>query len=173
MMLQEGGSLDTRGRGDSKVCRARTGEHGCFASRRKIEGVLRLLRGEGPGRLSQELQVGGATLGIWREKVPAGVMAALMSRLEDNGDELIIRLRTKDDEIVMEIKLRKERTRRAGVWLPLARRTLRRRLSPPHSPQESPTASPAYAEIGSRSECQTTRILVANALTERGGGLPR
>jgi hypothetical protein len=101
-------------------------ERGRFSSRRKLESVLRLLRGEDLDKLSRELGVSGATLGTWREKALAGGKAALKKRLEDDRDEEIRRLRAKVGEITMENELLRERSRRLEANLPLAQRRPRR-----------------------------------------------
>lgn len=61
-------------------------DRGRFSSRRKLEAVLRLLRGEDLDKVSRELGVGGAVLASWREKVLAGGRAALKNRPEDSRD---------------------------------------------------------------------------------------
>jgi hypothetical protein len=48
------------------------GDRGRYSSRRKLEAVLRLLRGEDLDKVSRELGVSGAVLALWREKVLAG-----------------------------------------------------------------------------------------------------
>ena len=97
-------------------------DRGRFSTRRKLEAVLRLLRGEDLDKLSRELGVSGATLGAWREKALAGGKAALKKRPEDDRDEEIRRLRAKVGEITMENELLRERSRRAEAGLPLAQR---------------------------------------------------
>ena len=97
-------------------------DRGRFSSRRKLEAVLRLLRGEDLDKLSRELGVSGATLGAWREKALAGSKVALKKRAEDDRDEEIKRLRAKVGEITMENELLRERSRRLEANLPLAQR---------------------------------------------------
>jgi hypothetical protein len=96
------------------------GDRGRFSSRRKLEAVLRLLRGEDLDKVSRELGVSGAVLASWREKVLAGGRAALKNRPEDDHDEEIGRLRAKVGEITMENELLRERARTAEAGLPLA-----------------------------------------------------
>jgi transposase-like protein len=52
-------------------------DRGRFSARRKIDAVLRLLRGEELDLISRELGVTTATLSGWREDFPAGGQAAL------------------------------------------------------------------------------------------------
>lgn len=101
-------------------------DRGRFSTRRKLEAVLRLLRGEDLDKLSRELGVSGATLGAWREQALAGGKAALKKRPEDDREEEIKRLRAKVGEITMENELLRERSRRLEAGLPLAPRRPRR-----------------------------------------------
>ena len=61
----------------------RAEDRGRFSSLRKMEAVLRLIRGESLDALSRELGVTGATLGEWREKFCSGGQAVLKSRPSD------------------------------------------------------------------------------------------
>lgn len=67
-------------------------ERGRFSSRRKMESVLRLLRGEELDAVSRELGVTAATLSSWRDEFLAAGQAGLKSRgapePEDNTREL-------------------------------------------------------------------------------------
>jgi len=71
------------------------GDQGRFSSRRKMEAVLRLLRGEDLDALSRELGVSGATLGEWRERFLLSGQGGLKSRPEDDRDAEIRRLLAK------------------------------------------------------------------------------
>jgi hypothetical protein len=102
------------------------GDRGRFSSRRKLEAVLRLLRGEDLDTASRELGVSGAVLASWREKVLAGGRAALKNRPLDGRDEEVRRLRAKVGEITMENELLRERARAAEAGLPLAVRRPKR-----------------------------------------------
>ena len=74
-------------------------EPGRFSARRKTETILRLLRGESLDSLARELGVTAATLAQWREAFLTGGQAALKSRLADERDDEIERLRAKVGEI--------------------------------------------------------------------------
>lgn len=67
-------------------------ERGRFSSRRKMELVLRLLRGDELDAVSRELGVTAATLSSWRDEFLAAGQAGLKSRCapepEDNTREL-------------------------------------------------------------------------------------
>lgn len=100
-------------------------ERGRFSSQRKMEAVVRLLRGEDLDALSRELGVTGATLGEWREKFTSGGQTALKSRPEDERDDEIRRLRAKIGEITMENELLRDRARAAEAAHPFAPRRSR------------------------------------------------
>lgn len=99
-------------------------ELGRFSSRRKMDAVLRLLRGEELDVLSRKLGVTAATLSRWREQVLASGRAGLKSRGADARDEEVQRLRAKIGEITMANELLLERCHSLEAGLPLA---LRRR----------------------------------------------
>jgi transposase len=99
-----------------------TREAGRFSARRKTETLLRLLRGESLDSLARELGVTATTLAGWREAFLAGGQAALKSRLPDERDDEIQRLRAKVGEITMNNELLLERCHRLEANLPLPRR---------------------------------------------------
>lgn len=100
-------------------------DRGRYSSRRKMEAVLRLLRGEALDAVSRELGVGGATLGQWREQFVAAGQSSLRSRDADERDAEIQRLRAKVGEITMDNELLRERARAMEAGLPLAPRRSR------------------------------------------------
>src|SRR6187455_1219430 len=75
--------------------RAPSGERGRWSSRRKMEVVLRALRGEDLDALSRELGVTAGTIAQWREQFVAGGQAAVKSRPVDERDDEVGRLRAK------------------------------------------------------------------------------
>src|ERR687885_1928906 len=97
-------------------------ERGRWSSRRKTEVVLRVLRGEDLDALSRELGVTAATIAGWRDQFLAGGQAGLRSRLADERDEEIARLRAKVGEITMANELLVERARRAEAEHPFGPR---------------------------------------------------
>lgn len=100
-------------------------DRGRFSSQRKMESVIRLLRGEDLDALSRELGVTGATLGEWREKFVAAGQSGLKSRPEDERDDEIRRLQAKIGEITMENELLRDRARAAEAAHPFAPRRSR------------------------------------------------
>jgi transposase-like protein len=97
-------------------------EAGRFSARRKTETILRLLRGESLDTLARELGVTAATLAQWREAFLTGGQAALKSRLADERDDAIQRLRAKVGAITMNNELLLERCHRLEAHRPLPRR---------------------------------------------------
>ena len=95
-------------------------ERGRFSVRRKTEAVLRLVRGEGLEVLSRELGVTAATLSGWRDTFLAGGQASLLSRLSDEGDERLARLRAKVGELTMANALLEEKIDQLEAGRPLA-----------------------------------------------------
>ncbi len=89
------------------------GDRGRWSSRRKMEVVLRILRGEDLDSLSRELWVTAAALAQWRDQFLASGQAGLRSRETDERDLAISRMKTKIGEITMENELLRERARRA------------------------------------------------------------
>ena len=125
-------AVQGRGAGSPEGARRATGgepgrsDRGRFSSRRKMEAVLRLLRGEALDALSRELGVTAATVSGWREEFLAGGQASLKSRPGDERDEEIKRLRAKVGEITMDNELLFERCRAAEVAHGLRRRRSKR-----------------------------------------------
>ena len=106
--------------------RASGGERGRWSSRRKMEAVLRALRGEDLDALSRELGVTAGAIARWRDQFLAGGQAAVKSRPADERDDELGRLRAKVGELTMENELLRERARRAeGDGGPFGRRRSR------------------------------------------------
>ena len=100
-------------------------ERGRWSSRRKMEVVLRILRGETLDALSRELGVTAATLAQWRDQFLAGGQAAVRSRPTDARDEDLARLRAKIGELTMANELLRERAERAEAGHPFGQRRSR------------------------------------------------
>ncbi len=105
--------------GDSSTERA---ERGRWSSRRKLEVVLRVLRGEDLDVLARELGVSAGVIAPWRDQVLAGGQAAVRARPADERDEEIARLRAKVGELTMDNELLRERARRAEATSPFGSR---------------------------------------------------
>jgi hypothetical protein len=97
-----------------------------FSTKRKVEAVLRLLRGEELDALSRELGVTAARLSKWRETFLSAGVASLKSRPRDGRDEEIARLKEVIGELTMRNELLREANRRLAAGLPLGLRRSRR-----------------------------------------------
>jgi transposase len=89
-----------------------------WSSRRKMEVVLRLLTGEDLEALSSEFGVPAAAIAKWRDRFVVGGQGALKSRVADERDEQIRRMRAKIGKITMENELLRQRARRAETNRP-------------------------------------------------------
>ena len=102
------------------------GERGRWSSRRKMEAVLRVLRGEELDALSRELGVTAGAIAQWREQFLTSGQSGLKSRPTDERDDELGRLLAKVGELTMENELLRERARRAeGDGGPFGRRRSR------------------------------------------------
>ena len=113
-------------RKQSEQQHTRPGERGRWSSRRKLEVVLRVLRGEDLDALSREVGVTAGAIAAWRDQVLAGGQAAVRSRPADERDDEIARLRAKVGELTMDNELLRDRARRAEATDPFGPRRLRK-----------------------------------------------
>jgi len=97
-----------------------------FSARRKIEMVLRLLRGEDLELLSRELGITAARLSKWRDQFLRAGQAELKKRPQDARDEEIARLRQKLGEVTMDNELLQKKIEHLEDGRPLSRRRSRR-----------------------------------------------
>lgn len=98
------------------------GDRGRWSARRKLEVVLRVLRGEDLDALSRELRVTAGMIAQWRDQVLAAGQVAVRSRPADARDDDTGRLRAKVGELKMDNELLRERARRAEAGVPFAAR---------------------------------------------------
>lgn len=105
-----------------------------FSARRKVELVLRLLRGEDLELLSRELGVTAVRLSQWREQVLKAGRAVLKKRPQDARDLNIALLHQKLEEVTMANELLQKKIEHLEDGRPLPRRRLRRRAGPPRPP---------------------------------------
>jgi cell division protein FtsB len=97
-----------------------------FSARRKVESVLRLLRGEDLELLSRELGVTAARLSQWREQFLRAGHAVLKKRTPDPRELEIARLQQKLGEVTMDNELLQKKIEHLEDGRPLARRRSRR-----------------------------------------------
>lgn len=114
---------ETHSAGSSEGGRRPTGElaaggareAGRFNSVRKLETVLRLLRGEELDVLSRELGVTAATLAGWKEAFLAAGQAGLKSRQPDPRDEENARLKSLVGDLTLRLEIHRQAEKlRAG-----------------------------------------------------------
>ena len=122
-MDQHGGS----GSGPSEGARRATGEgpgqgNKRFSARRKVESVLRLLRGEDLELLSRELGVTAARLSRWRAQFLRAGQAELKKHPQDARDLEIARLQQKLGEVTMDNELLQKKIEHLEDGRPLPRR---------------------------------------------------
>ena len=116
--------------GPSEGARRATGEgpgqgNKRFSARRKVEIVLRLLRGEDLELLSREMGVTAARLSKWRDQFLRAGQAELKKRPQDARDEEIARLRQKLGEVTMDNELLQKKIEHLEAGRPLPRRRSR------------------------------------------------
>ena len=117
--------------GPSEGARRATGEglsqgNKRFSARRKVESVLRLLRGEDLELVSRELGVTAARLSRWREQLLRAGQAVLKKRPQDARDEEIARLQQKLGEVTRANELLQKKIEHLEDGRPLPRRRSRR-----------------------------------------------
>ena len=113
--------------GPSEGARRATGEglsqgNKRFSARRKVESVLRLLRGEDLELVSRELGVTAARLSKWREQLLRAGQAVLKKRPQDARDEEIARLQQKLGEVTRANELLQKKIEHLEDGRPLPRR---------------------------------------------------
>lgn len=106
------------GRRPTGVAPAVRGERGRFSSARKMEAVLRLLRGEALDALSRELGVGASTLAGWKEAFLTAGQAGLKSREPDPRDEENARLKQLLGDREMRLEIHRQAAKLRGYELP-------------------------------------------------------
>lgn len=97
-------------------------ERGRFSSRKKVETVLRVLRGEELDLVSREEGITAATLSEWRDHFLTSGQAGLKSRATDGRDEELARLKTLVGDLTMRLELSREAVQRLRGGAPLVSR---------------------------------------------------
>lgn len=101
----EGAGAEGARRATGAPARPGREDRGRWSSRRKVEVVLRMLRGEDLDGLSREVGVTAATLSGWRDAFLEAGQVGLKARAGDGRDEEIARLRSKLGELMMDKEL--------------------------------------------------------------------
>ena len=87
-----------------------------WTASRKIEVVLRLLKGESLDALSRELGLEVYLLEEWRLKAMQGMISGLKVRVEDPLEEELDKIKKRLGELVMENELLQIKASRAPIF---------------------------------------------------------
>ena len=90
------------------------------SSRKKMEVVLRVLRGEDLDLVSRETGMTAATVSAWRDQFVASGQAGLKSRAADGCDDELARLKALVGDLTMRLELSREAVQRLRGGAPLA-----------------------------------------------------
>ena len=118
-----------RRRSRSRVA-ATTADRGRWSSKRKVEVVLRLLKGETLDAVSRGLSVSTQRLSQWRTDFLGGGQSALKTREPDQREEEVRDLRAKVGELTMDNELLYQKIERMEADLPPAPWRRKRESSP-------------------------------------------
>ena len=97
-------------------------ERGRFSSRKKMEVVLRVLRGNDLDLVSREAGITAAQVSKWRDQFVVGGQAGLKSRATDGRDDELARLKALVGDLTMRLELSREAVQRLRGGAPLATR---------------------------------------------------
>lgn len=95
-------------------------ERGRFSSRKKMEVVLRVLRGDDLDLVSREAGMTAAKVSEWRDQFVASGQAGLKSRDADGRDDELARLKVLVGDLTMRLELSREAVQRVRGGVPLA-----------------------------------------------------
>ncbi|MFG0252724.1 MAG: helix-turn-helix domain-containing protein [Phycisphaerales bacterium JB038] len=104
----------TEGRGGSEIPER-------WSAQRKVEVVLRLLRGEDLGEVSREIQVSPPELEEWRRVFLETGQQGLKRRGRDPAERELVRTRAKLGEMTMRMELARELLEKRGYGDELTR----------------------------------------------------
>jgi transposase len=93
---------------------------GRFSSRKTMDVVLRVLRGDKLDVVSREAGITAATVSEWRDQFLASGQAGLKSRATDGRDDELARLKALVGELTMRVELSREAVQRLRGGVPLA-----------------------------------------------------
>ena len=94
-------------------------ERGRFSSRKKMDVVLRVLRGDDLDLVSREAGITASKVSEWRDQFVANGQAALKSRAGDGRDEEVARLKALVGDLTMRLELLREAVQRLRGGAPL------------------------------------------------------
>lgn len=85
-------------------------ERARFSSRKKMDMVLRVLRGDDLDLVSREAGLTAATVSAWRDQFVASGEAGLKSRAADSHDDERVRLKALVGDLTMLLELLRKRS---------------------------------------------------------------
>lgn len=88
-----------------------------WTAARKMEIVLRIMRGESLEDLSREIGVAASQIEQWRHTAIDGMESSLKTRIEDPLHAELDMAKKRIGELSMDNELLRERSRRKGVFL--------------------------------------------------------
>ena len=106
------------GRRPTEAAPTGRGERGRFSAGRKMESVLRLLRGEELDALSRELGVAASTLAGWKEAFLSAGQAGLKSREPDAQSEENAQLKALVGDLTLRLEIHRQAERLRKGELP-------------------------------------------------------
>jgi hypothetical protein len=83
-------------------------ERGRFSSRKKMDVVLRVLRGDDLDLVYRKAGITAATVTAWRDQFVASGQAGLKSRADDGRDDELARLKAMVEDLTMRLELSRE-----------------------------------------------------------------
>ena len=92
-------------------------EHKRWTAARKMEVVLRCMRGESLDDLSREIGIAASVIEEWHQSAIKGIEGALKSRTNEPMLAELDLAKKRIGELSMENELLRERSRRNGVFL--------------------------------------------------------
>lgn len=95
-------------------------ERGRFSSRKKMDVVLRVLRGDALDLVSREAGITASTVSAWRDQFVTSGQAGLKSRVADGRDNERARLKALVGDLTMRLELSREAVQRLRGGPPLA-----------------------------------------------------
>lgn len=95
-------------------------ERGRFSSRKKMDVVVRVLRGDDLDLVSREAGITAAKVSEWRDQFVASGQAGLKSRADDGRADELARLKAMVGDLTMRLELSREAVQRLRGGTPLA-----------------------------------------------------
>jgi transposase len=95
-------------------------ERGRFSSRKKMDVVLRVLRGDDLDLVSREAGITAVKVSEWRDQFVASGQAELKSQAADGHDDDLVRLKALVGDLTMRLELSREAVQRLRGGAPLA-----------------------------------------------------